>query len=266
MMRATRNASVCIRSASRRDTAGSSSSCMVSASRPSAPTGLLSSWLMLATKSRRMASSRRRSVTSSITATAPTTAVAVVERHGADQQRPPGRAVQLEVLLGRSAPERGLEQLGDGDLGQRLAVAGAGEGLRDLVAEPHVRRARRRPPRPRRRRERASARRRPTRSASSARATAAACTRPTSAASASSETAAVRTRPCRTRPCRTQAPLTWTPVPRTRTPRARAHRRGSDGDGRQRCPEPPPGHGHDTRRPGDRDDRHRQCHHDECGQ
>ena len=73
MIRATRNASSVIRSARRRVTAGSSSLAMVSASSPRAPTGVLSSWLMLATKSRRTASSRRRSETSSITATAPVT-------------------------------------------------------------------------------------------------------------------------------------------------------------------------------------------------
>ena len=61
-----------MRSASRSRTWASSSASTVSASRPRAPTGVLSSWLMLATKSRRTASSRRRSVMSSMTATRPT--------------------------------------------------------------------------------------------------------------------------------------------------------------------------------------------------
>ena len=47
-----------MRSASRLTTSGSSSPSSVSASRPRAPTGVFSSWLMLATKSRRTASSR----------------------------------------------------------------------------------------------------------------------------------------------------------------------------------------------------------------
>ena len=49
----------------------SSSSASVSASTASAPTGVFSSWLMLATKSVRTASTRRRSLMSSIVAIAP---------------------------------------------------------------------------------------------------------------------------------------------------------------------------------------------------
>ena len=71
MVRPTRSASARMRSASRPTTSASSSSSRVSASRLSAPTGVLSSWLMLATKSRRTASSRRRSDTSSMSTTAP---------------------------------------------------------------------------------------------------------------------------------------------------------------------------------------------------
>ena len=69
-MRPTRWASLTIFSASRRTTSDSSSSIRASASRARAPTGVFSSWLMLATKSVRMASSRLRSVTSSMVARA----------------------------------------------------------------------------------------------------------------------------------------------------------------------------------------------------
>ena len=60
-----------IRSARRGTPPGRPRRARVSASSPSAPTGVLSSWLMLATKSRRTASRRRRSDTSSITTRAP---------------------------------------------------------------------------------------------------------------------------------------------------------------------------------------------------
>ncbi len=64
--RPSRCPSCCIRLANRRTAVGSSAaSCTASASRLSAPTGVFSSWLTLATKSRRTASSRRDSVTSS---------------------------------------------------------------------------------------------------------------------------------------------------------------------------------------------------------
>ena len=68
--RDSRRASTVIRSAKRRTEAGSSlDSLMASASRLKAPTGVLSSWLTLATKSRRTASTRCASVTSSRTMT-----------------------------------------------------------------------------------------------------------------------------------------------------------------------------------------------------
>ena len=60
-------ASACSRRARRAATAGSCSSASVSANNDRAPSGVRSSWLMLATKSRRTSSSRRRSVTSSTT-------------------------------------------------------------------------------------------------------------------------------------------------------------------------------------------------------
>ena len=64
--RASRSDSCCIRPANRRTASGSSAaSGSASASSDSAPTGVLSSWLTLATKSRRTASTRRASVRSS---------------------------------------------------------------------------------------------------------------------------------------------------------------------------------------------------------
>ena len=64
--RASRSDSCCIRPANRRTASGSSAaSVSASASSDIAPTGVLSSWLTLATKSRRTASTRRVSVRSS---------------------------------------------------------------------------------------------------------------------------------------------------------------------------------------------------------
>ena len=71
MVRVTRIASSTMRLATRWTTSRSFSSASASASTAKAPTGVRSSWLMLATKSVRTASTRRRSLTSSITATAP---------------------------------------------------------------------------------------------------------------------------------------------------------------------------------------------------
>ena len=71
MIRLTRNASVWMRLARRWATVGSVSATSVSASSPRAPIGVFSSWLTLATKSRRISSRRRRSETSSITAITP---------------------------------------------------------------------------------------------------------------------------------------------------------------------------------------------------
>ena len=70
-MRAKRSASFTIRSASGRVTAGSSSAARVSASTSSAPIGVLSSWLTLATKSRRTLSIRCTSDTSATNAATP---------------------------------------------------------------------------------------------------------------------------------------------------------------------------------------------------
>ena len=71
MMRVIRKASVWMRLASRWATVAPSRSRSVSASSPRAPIGVFSSWLTLATKSRRISSRRRRSETSSITAMTP---------------------------------------------------------------------------------------------------------------------------------------------------------------------------------------------------
>ena len=84
MIRLTRKASVWIRDASRLATVSSGSEASVSASRPSAPIGVLSSWLTFATKSRRISSSRRRSETSSMTAITPRVRLAVVDDLGTD--------------------------------------------------------------------------------------------------------------------------------------------------------------------------------------
>ena len=71
MIRLTRKASVWIRLASRWATVASVSATSVSASSPRAPMGVFNSWLTLATKSRRISSSRRRSEMSSMTAMTP---------------------------------------------------------------------------------------------------------------------------------------------------------------------------------------------------
>ncbi len=64
--RVSRPLSVCIRPANRVTASGSSAaSCTASASRLSAPTGVFSSWETLATKSRRIDSTRRSRVRSS---------------------------------------------------------------------------------------------------------------------------------------------------------------------------------------------------------
>ena len=105
MVRPTRNASLRIRSASRLgDLGGRPRRASVSASRPRAPTGVFSSWLMLATKSRRTASRRRRSVTSSMTTTAPTVRRSSSSGVAAITSDPPGRAEQVEGARMPSRP------------------------------------------------------------------------------------------------------------------------------------------------------------------
>ncbi len=120
---------------------------------PSAPTGVLSSWLMLATKSRRTASRRRRSVTSSITTSTPRRSPPAVERG-----RPGARACGAAGRTGRRPGRRSVVpvaaaaavggQLGDGLLDERLAVAGGEVAGGHVVAEGDRRRRRRRRRRP----------------------------------------------------------------------------------------------------------------------
>ena len=71
MIRLIRKASVWMRLARRWATMGSVSAESVSANSPMAPMGVFSSWLTLATKSRRISSRRRRSDTSSMAAITP---------------------------------------------------------------------------------------------------------------------------------------------------------------------------------------------------
>ena len=119
---------------------------------PSAPTGVFSSWLMLATKSRRIASSRRRSVTSSIDRRHAAAGSSSGEARHAPG--PPGRPVQVEGLgarLARRAPRRGRA---DRLLDERLGVAHRRGRLGRRRCGSSTRRRRRRRPR------RAAARRR----------------------------------------------------------------------------------------------------------
>ena len=83
-----RDASCRIRPAKRRTASGSSAaSSTVSASSASAPTGVLSSWLVLATKSRRTSSTRRLSVWSSTSSsTRPPSPTVASERGDPDRE------------------------------------------------------------------------------------------------------------------------------------------------------------------------------------
>ena len=94
-----RKASVWIRWARRWEISGSVSSRRVSASSPSAPIGVFSSWLTFATKSRRTSSRRRRSETSSMHGDHPEGPLAVVDALGPHDEGPPGRPVELEGAL-----------------------------------------------------------------------------------------------------------------------------------------------------------------------
>ena len=155
----TRSASATIRSATRCTTSGSLSPDSASASTARAPTGVFSSWLMLATKSVRTASTRRRSLTSSIVATAD----AVGKRLGGDDdgelaaartarasgaipaRRAPG-AARASTASSSEQPHVGARPLG------RLLVAVAHGAVsrhhdhaeRQLVDDRRPRRARRR--------------------------------------------------------------------------------------------------------------------------
>src|SRR6201996_1233821 len=106
-----RDASCRIRPANRRTaSASSAASSIVSASRASAPTGVLSSWLTLATKSRRTSSTRCRSVWSSArTRTSPPPPT--VPESGATRTakvvvRPPKRGTGTSNSASRISPSR----------------------------------------------------------------------------------------------------------------------------------------------------------------
>ncbi len=118
-----RNASVWMRLASRWATVGSFSAARVSASSPMAPIGVLSSWLTLATKSRRISSRRRRSDTSSIAAITPKvrrpSSISWVDT--AKVRR--GRAVEVEGLVRRALLPGIGEQVDDGLGGQGVTVS-----------------------------------------------------------------------------------------------------------------------------------------------
>ena len=93
---------------------------------PSAPTGVFSSWLMLATKSRRTASSRRRSVTSSMTTSTPSRRPSSCSGTAASTRVRRGGPNRSTVRGGSAVARDGgdLGQLGDRLLDERLAVAG----------------------------------------------------------------------------------------------------------------------------------------------
>ena len=131
----TRVASAAIRSASCWATAGSWTAARVSASTASAPTGVFSSWLTLATKSRRTVSIRRASVTSR---TRPDRADAA----GIGHERPRGHeedlgrwAEQLELARALLAVAGPVEQLAQRAAGQRVGVTGIVEALGRTVAQ-----------------------------------------------------------------------------------------------------------------------------------
>ena len=118
-------------------TAGSRSTSSVSASRPSAPIGVFSSWLTFAMKSRRISSRRRRSETSSIIASTPSGRRPSSMSGGADREGAPRRSVEVDGALGAAAVPRLGQQLGDGLGGDRVAVATRHELVGVLVAVQH---------------------------------------------------------------------------------------------------------------------------------
>lgn len=105
---ASRVASICIRPAKRCTASGSSAaSATASESSESAPTGVLSSWLTLATKSRRTASIRRRSVrssTSTRTSREPSGATRTETESGSPERATPGRGTSSSTW--RISPSR----------------------------------------------------------------------------------------------------------------------------------------------------------------
>ncbi len=147
MMRPRRSASAATRLANRSTTRGSSSPSRVSASRLKAPTGVFSSWLTLATKSRRMASRRCRSDASWTMATAPSTWVTPARGKARMIRRRGDGGDQFEDPLGVVTLQGQQQGLADGLLGQDgigagAEVAGRGHvaehGVTDAVADDHA--------------------------------------------------------------------------------------------------------------------------------
>ena len=96
-----------MRPAKRRTASGSSAaSSMVSASRASAPTGVLSSWLMLATKSRRTSSTRRLSVWSSASSRMRPSVPSGATRTAKLVRRPPNELPDRSISPSRVCPSR----------------------------------------------------------------------------------------------------------------------------------------------------------------
>ena len=143
MIRLMRKASVWMRLARRWATVVSFSATSVSASSPIAPMGVFSSWLTLATKSRRISSRRRRSDTSSMAAITPEGAPAVVDELGRHGQGAAGRPVEVERAVRRALLPGVGEKIGHGFGRQRVTVAPAHEPDGARVAEHDRHRSRR---------------------------------------------------------------------------------------------------------------------------
>ena len=111
---------------------------IVSASTASAPIGVRSSWLTLATKSRRMLSIRRASVTSRTNATAPLGAPSCGSGNARRCSVWRGRPEENQLALGGLTEQRLVEQLADRLLGDRVGVARAAEAARGRVAHEHL--------------------------------------------------------------------------------------------------------------------------------
>ena len=137
MMRLTRKASLWMRPARRWATSGSGSDTSVSASRPSAPIGVLSSWLDVG----------HEVAADLLEAPAlgdvlderdhPERPASVVDLAGAHLQRAPRRAVEVERALGRSLVPGVLEDLGHRLGGEGVAVAADHQGIGAPVAVDH---------------------------------------------------------------------------------------------------------------------------------
>ena len=123
-IRAKRVASAPILAVNRATTSGSSSPSSVSARRLSAPRGVFSSWLRLATKSRRTASRRRSSETSSTRATAPSGRARTSYGVRPDLEGVTGGGVKVEGFLVERAAQGSTQRSLDRLLGQEVTVPG----------------------------------------------------------------------------------------------------------------------------------------------